>query len=104
MSATRRASIFTDQDSMAIKFSIRKKKMTISKNTPYLGEAKEELDIDYSGSDELDIGFNPRYLIDVLKSMADEDIVLEVNDANKPGVIRKGAEYTYVVLPMQLTA
>lgn len=104
LSATRRASIFTDQDSMAIKFSIKKKKMTISKNTPYLGEAKEELDIDYTGSDELDIGFNPRYLIDVLKSLADEEIILEVNDANKPGVIRKGTEYTYVVLPMQLTA
>jgi DNA polymerase-3 subunit beta len=104
LAATRRASIFTDQDSMAIKFSVRKKKMTISKNTPYLGEAKEEIDIDYSGSDELDIGFNPRYLIDVLKSMDDDEIIFEVNDSNKPGVIRKGTEYTYVVLPMQLTA
>lgn len=104
LSATRRASIFTDQDSMAIKFSVRKKKMTISKNTPYLGEAKEEIDIDYSGADELDIGFNPRYLIDVLKSMNDDEIIFELNDSNKPGVIRKGTEYTYVVLPMQLTA
>lgn len=103
LSAARRASIFTDQDSMAIKLSIKKKKMTISKNTPYLGEAKEEIDIDYNGSGDLDIGFNPRYLIDVLKSLGDEEIVFEVNDANKPGVVRKGPEYTYVVLPMQLT-
>ena len=103
LSATRRASIFTDQDSMAIKFSIKKKKMIISKNTPYLGEAKEEIDIDYTGADEFDIGFNPRYLIDVLKSMTDDEIIFEVDDPNKPGVIRKGTEYTYVVLPMQLT-
>ena len=46
LSAARRASIFTDQDSMAIKLSIKKRKMTISKNTPYLGEAKEEIDVE----------------------------------------------------------
>lgn len=103
LSAARRASIFTDQDSMAIRFSIKKKKMTISKNTPYLGEAKEEIDVDYSGTSDIEIGFNPRYLIDVLKCLDDDDIILEVNDASKPGVIRKGEEYTYVVLPMQLT-
>lgn len=103
LSATRRASIFTDQDSMAIRLSIKKKKMMISKNTPYLGEAKEELDIDYTGPDELEIGFNPRYLIDVLKSLSDDNVTFEVNDSTKPGVIRKGGEYTYVVLPMQLT-
>lgn len=102
LDATRRAGIFTDQESMATRFSIKKKKMTISKNTPYLGEAKEEIDVDYSGPTDLDIGFNPRYLIDVLKNLDEEKITLEVNDANKPGVIRKGEEYTYVVLPMQL--
>jgi DNA polymerase-3 subunit beta len=104
LSATRRASIFTDQDSMAIKLSIGKKKMTISKNTPYLGEAKEEIDVEYKGGGDMEIGFNPRYLIDVLKSLSDEEIIFEVNDPNKPGVVRHGEEYTYVVLPMQLAA
>jgi DNA polymerase-3 subunit beta len=103
LSATRRASIFTDQDSMAIKLNIRKKKMTISKNTPYLGEAKEEVEIEYTGTDEFDIGFNPRYLMDVLKNLTDDEVVFEVNDSNRPGVIRRGDEYIYVVLPMQLT-
>lgn len=103
LSAAKRASIFTDQDSMAIKLNIKKKKLTISKNTPYLGEAREELNVDYSGNDELDIGFNPAYLIDVLKNLSGEEIMFEVNDATKPGVVRKGDEYTYVVLPMQLT-
>ncbi len=103
LDATRRASIFTDQESMAVKVSKRKKRFTISNNTPYLGEAKEALDIDYTGEEDIDIGFNPRYLIDVLKSLNDETVELEVNDANKPGVVRKGSEYIYVVLPMQLT-
>ncbi len=103
LSASRRASIFTDQDSMAIKLNISRKKMTISKNTPYLGEAKEEIEIEFSGNSDIEIGFNPRYLIDVLKSIQDENIVFELNDSNKPGVVRRGDEYIYVVLPMQLT-
>ena len=103
LSATRRASIFTDQDSMAIKLNVTKKKMTISKNTPYLGEAKEEIEIEFSGNNDIEIGFNPRYLIDVLKSIQDEEIIFELNDSNKPGVFRRGEEYIYVVLPMQLT-
>ena len=103
LAATRRASIFTDQDSMAIKLNVTKKKMTISKNTPYLGEAKEEIEIEFSGNSDIEIGFNPRYLIDVLKSIQDEEIVFELNDSNKPGVVRRGDEYIYVVLPMQLT-
>ncbi|MFH1395627.1 MAG: DNA polymerase III subunit beta [Candidatus Omnitrophota bacterium] len=103
LSATRRASIFTDQDSLAVKLNIKKKKITISKNTPYLGEAKEEIIAEYTGTDDFEIGFNPKYLIDVLKSLEDDQIVFEVNDATKPGVIRKGEDFTYVVLPMQLT-
>ena len=50
----------------------------------------------------MQIGFNPRYLIDVLKNLSDEEITFEVNDATRPGVFRMGDEYTYVVLPMQL--
>lgn len=101
LQAARRADIFTDQDSMAVKLTVTPKKLVISKNTPYLGEAKEEMKASYNG-DELQIGFNPRYLIDVLRNLDSEEIVFELEDAQKPGVIRKGDEYVYVVLPMQL--
>jgi len=102
LAAARRVSIFTDQDSQAIKMNIQKTKMTLSKNSPYLGEAKEDVKVNYSGDKELEIGFNPRYLIDVLRNMEEDEIYFEVNDSNKPGVIRKGDEYIYVVLPMQI--
>jgi DNA polymerase III subunit beta len=102
LDATRRVSIFTDQESQAVKLLIQKTKMTLSKTTPYLGEAKEEVKIEYTGENEMSIGFNPKYIIDVLKNIKEEEIEMEVNDYNKPGVIRKGEEYIYVVLPMQL--
>lgn len=104
LSAARRVSIFTDQDSQAIKMNIQKAKMTMSKNTPYLGEAKEDVKISYTDDKEMEIGFNPRYLIDVLKNIGDDEVLFEVNDSTKPGVIRKDEGYIYVVLPMQLVA
>ncbi len=104
LDALKRVSILTDQDSQAVKINIQKKKMTISKNTPYLGEAREEVSVDYNGDNEMEIGFNPKYLIDVLRNIEDETIELEVNGYNKPGVIRKENELVYVVLPMQLAA
>lgn len=104
LSAARRASIFTDQDSMAVKLSIKKDKMIISKNTPYLGEAREDINITYTGDEEMEIGFNPRYLIDVLKCLPGEEVTFEVNSPTKPGVVRLAEEYTYVILPMQLTS
>ncbi len=101
LQAIRRADIFTDQDSMAVKLTATPKKLTITKNTPYLGEAKEEMSAEYSG-EEMQIGFNPKYLIDVLRNLEEEEVVMELEDANKPGVLRRGEDYIYVILPMQL--
>jgi len=102
LSATKRASIFTNSDSIAIKLDISKNKMAISKNTPYMGEVKEELGISYQGK-QLSVGFNPNYIIEVLKNIETQDVKLELEDSDKPGVIRLGNEYVYVVLPMQIT-
>ena len=101
LSATKRAALFTNPDSLAVKVELAKDKMVLSKNAPYIGEAREEMGVDYKGKD-LAIGFNPDYLIDALKNINDEMIPFEVVDAEKPGVIRIGSEYVYVVLPMQI--
>jgi len=101
LSALRRAALFTNQDSMAVKLEIAKDKLILSKSTPYIGESREELPAEYKGK-ELLVGFNPAYLIDALKNMDLETVGLEVQDPEKPGVIRIGDEYVYVVLPMQL--
>ena len=102
LAATKRASLLTNQDSVAIKFDISKNKLAISKNTPYMGEVREELEVSYGGK-ELSIGFNPTYIIEALKNITTDQVGLEVVDSDKPGVIRLGGEYVYVVLPMQLT-
>ncbi|MFA5143187.1 MAG: DNA polymerase III subunit beta [Candidatus Omnitrophota bacterium] len=101
LAAVKRAALFTNQDSAAIKLDLGKDKVVISKSTPYLGEARVEVDAEYKGK-EMSMGFNPDYLVDLLKNIDEEKIAFEVTDAEKPGVIRIGAGYVYVVLPMQI--
>lgn len=99
--ATRRASLLTSQDSQGIKMDVEKGKMVISKQSPDIGEAREELEIDYKGP-QFSIGFNPHYIMDVLKNLDEQAIGFELENPEKPGVIRTKDKYIYVVLPMQL--
>jgi len=76
--------------------------MAVSKNTQYTGEVREELGVLYKGKN-VSVGFNPNYIIEALKNIDEKQIGLELGDTDKPGVIRLGNEYVYVVLPMQVT-
>jgi DNA polymerase-3 subunit beta len=87
---------------MGVRWDVSRNKVVISKSTPDIGESKEELDAQYGGS-QISVGFNPSYLIDLLKNINIETIAIELLGPDKPGVIRLGDEYVYVVLPMQLT-
>lgn len=99
--ATKRAALLSTPDYQAVKLEVFKNKLVISKSTPDVGEFHEELAVDYQGK-ELIIGFNPIYLMDVLKNLNDETINLELIDADKPGVVRISG-YVYIVLPMRLS-
>lgn len=102
LSGVKRASLLTSPESQSIKIDIFKDKMVISKVAPNIGEAKDEINIEYKGK-EISTGFNPHYLIDVLRNIDQEEVVMELTGAETPGVIRTPDNYIYVVLPMQLT-
>jgi len=100
LSAIRRANLLTTPDFQAIKFEVFKDKLVISKTTPDVGESREEIPVEYGG-DEMIIGFNPQFLIDMLKNVNAETIEYELFGADKPGVIRLN-NYLYLALPMRL--
>ena len=102
LQAARRASILTNQESQSVKINIIKDRMIITKSTPDLGEAREELEVDYKGG-EFIIGFNPMFIIDALKNIEEESVKFSFVDPEKPAVIKSGEDYTYIVLPMQVT-
>lgn len=99
--AVKRAALLSTPDYQAVKLEVFKNKLVISKSTPDIGESREEVSIEYQGK-EMVIGFNPNYLIDVLKNLDKEQIELELIDTEKPGVVRTNG-YIYIVLPMRLT-
>ncbi|MCX5698380.1 MAG: DNA polymerase III subunit beta [Candidatus Omnitrophica bacterium] len=98
--AVKRAALLATPDYQAVKLEVFKNKLVISKSTPDVGEFHEELAVEYQGR-EMVIGFNPVYLIDILKNLNEETISLELTDGEKPGVIRI-SDYVYIVLPMRL--
>ena len=101
LAATKRVSILASQENQSVKLDFIKGKILISSRSPNLGEAKEELPAEVFG-DDVTIGFNPTYIIDVLKNLETEKISFSVTDPDKPGLIKTPDGYLYVVMPMQL--
>jgi len=99
--AVKRAALLATPDYQAIKLEAFKNKLVVSKSTPDIGESREEVSVEYQGK-EMVVGFNPNYLIDVLKNLTEETIEFELTDGEKPGVIRING-YVYIVLPMRLS-
>jgi DNA polymerase-3 subunit beta len=102
-SALRRVSLLTSDKSKGVKFSIDSTLLTITTNNPELGEAKEEIDIEYNGP-AIDIGFNCRYLMDCLPIMKSDSLVFHFKDRLSPGILRESDKpnHTYVIMPMRL--
>jgi DNA polymerase III subunit beta len=104
LQALRRVSILSSERYKGIKMDLKEGKVSISASNPDLGEAVEELDINYAG-EALAVGFNARYLIDVLTVLGGEgEVEIELKDELSPSLLRKGGEegYIYVVMPMRL--
>jgi DNA polymerase-3 subunit beta len=75
--------------------------LTITANSPEIGEARETIAINYKGK-EIAIAFNPRYLIDPLNALANDEVFIELIDELSPGVLKINGPFLYVVMPMRL--
>ena len=100
--ALRRAEIMTSEKSNSVKLSFGKNKLEITANSPEVGEAKETLAINYKGAD-VAIAFNPKYMIDPLNALANDEVFIELIDELSPGVLKINGPFLYVVMPMRLT-
>jgi DNA polymerase III subunit beta len=102
MHALRRAEIMTSEKSNSVKLNFGKNKLEITANSPEVGEAKESLAINYKGK-EMAIAFNPKYMIDPLTALPDDEVFLELIDELSPGVLKINGPFLYVVMPMRLS-
>ena len=104
LQALRRVSILSSERYKGIKMEFSAGKISLSANNPDLGEAIEEIDAEYKGK-PISIGFNARYLLDVLGVLNGEgEIDIELKDELSPSIVRKVGDegYLYVLMPMRL--
>ena len=67
------------------------------------GDAKEEIYVETEGK-ELEIGFNPRFFLDALKAIDDEEVYIEFGTNRSPCIIRpvENGDYIYMILPIKM--
>lgn len=102
MQALRRAEIMTSDKANSVKLAFGRNLLAITANSPEVGEARETLAVNYKGK-EMAIAFNPRYLIDALNALAEDEVFFELIDELSPGVLKINGPFLYVVMPMRLS-
>lgn len=98
-----RASLMAKEgNSNLIKLDIQDESIIITSNSQ-LGKVREEVSANLQG-DKIQIAFNSRYLLDVLKNMEDDEIIIEMTSSVSPCVIKSEQveSYKYLVLPVRL--
>lgn len=101
--ALKRISVLSSEKSKGVKIKLESGVLELSSSNPDLGDAREELDITYDGP-EIIIGFNAKYIIDILQVMNEEFISLHLKDNLSPGLVEaeNNKDFFSVIMPMRL--
>ena len=99
-----RIAVLADQQSSVVKININDDKFaSISADAQDIGNAKELLPVSFNG-DQIDIAFNVRYLLEGLRVISSENILLKCNLPTTPAVLvpDDNSSFTYLVMPVQV--
>ncbi|TAL24200.1 MAG: DNA polymerase III subunit beta [Nitrospirae bacterium] len=101
--ALRRVSVMSREKSNAIKADFSDGSLSVSASNPDLGEAKDEVKVEYKG-EPLSMGFNAKYLLDALNAMSGDNIVFELQDPLSPTLLKEQGSDSYkcVIMPMRV--
>lgn len=99
-----RVAVISDVKSRAVKISVADNLITVSANSPEAGSAVEEFEIDSGIGESIDIGFNSKYLLDIMSQMGDEICRVSMSDSASAVKIESTADGSalYVVMPMRV--
>jgi len=99
----KRMSILSSDEYKGVIFHFNKDKLLINSTNPDIGESKEDMDITYEG-DSIDVMYNPKFFIDTLGVIHEDNVVLNIMDEEKPCKIEGDKDKTYlsVIMPMRI--
>ena len=103
LKAIKRISIIAEERSRAINISFFKNQLEIYTSNPITGEGKEVIPADYKG-EEIKLGFNAKYLIDILNAITSEKVIMKLKDKESAAIINPtdNQKYTCVLMPMDI--
>ena len=99
LQALRKAAYLTSEDTRTVGLTFSPGTLLIEARSPEKGVAAVPMEVEFSG-EPLTIAFNPQYVQDCLKVLTEENVRLELKDGTRPGIIREGADYLYVLMPV----
>jgi DNA polymerase-3 subunit beta len=101
--AVDRVATISSEKSRAIKLSLGKNLLTLSANSPEAGSAVEEIEVSYKG-EPIEIGFNARYLMDILAQVEGSGAKFIMADAASPTIVQDSSDASalYVLMPMRV--
>ena len=93
------------QKNAPLRLSFAEGTLTVSAQTPDVGEASEAIPVPFHG-DPFEIGFNPEFLRDGLESIESEELVLKLISPLRPGLIESpdSGDFVYLIMPIRLNA
>jgi len=99
----KRMSILATDSYKGAVFAFDDNKLVVTATNPDYGESKEETDIEFSG-DSIEAAFNPKFFLDTLSVIDDENIVINIVDGNRPCIIEGDTDHTFisVIMPMRI--
>lgn len=101
LNALRRVSLINTEKSNATKLSFNNNELVILSATPDLGEGRETVPVKYAGK-AIHLIFNPEFLIEPLRSLDDDEVILEMNDGHNPAVMKCSVPFLYVIMPLRV--
>lgn len=97
--ALRKAAYLTSDETRTVALTFKPGTCLIEARSPDKGVASVTVEVEYSG-EEMTVAFNPQYVQDCLKVLTADNVRLEMKDASRPGLLREGTEYLYVLMPV----
>ena len=101
LSAVRRAALLTTEESKGVRLTFNKTGLKLQSRSPESGEAEVNFACKFEGSD-VEIGFNPQFLTEALRVVDTDEITLELTAPNRPGLLKGGHNFLYVIMPVNL--
>jgi DNA polymerase-3 subunit beta len=102
MDALRRVSLLSAEKTHGIRIRLKKGAMEVLSRNPDLGEANEELDVDFEG-EEFVVAFNSRYFVELLSEMDGDEVTIEFGEELDPCLVRpvETSSYLGVIMPLR---